>query len=578
MTRAFACLLALLTLTAAAERTPPARRPAPAASPSQAARAAPSQESFPSLEAVEKDVARLVESARPCVVGVIVRSRLEPLLDSLGGRVRIESGPSGAPIARRIGSGVVLDTRGHIVTLASLVSGASEVFVQPATGDRIGASVKGVDEDSGLAVLALEPPRLQTGMQAIQFSDAGPLRPGSLVTSISSPFASATGGPAYSFGFVIGTGVSQGLGRRSPYIKFNSFTSPGAGGGPVFDSKGRLAGVLFAAGDRDRDERGDRGGRGHVIRWEPPARPAHHSQDADDDDGEDEADAQDDHGEGPEAHEAPEAPTPAHPAPPVWILKSLNRGDEPAGGTAYAVPSDVVRQVTEQIIRSGAVRRGWVGVKIEESEPGEIHLLSVVPGGPAERAGLRAGDRILSIDGRPVGSAGRLVARLSVSSPGDTIVLGIQRDSRAFDVSLALAESPETPFRRPLAPEVRAFRLRSPVLGVEVDVDTDDETRERLGAPVGVGLLVQKVYNASRAMRAGMKEGDILLEAMGETISDLEDLRRTLRRQGPQVMEIKVMRERREVTLKVPPDLGAPVPPAAPTPPPPPTSSRRPPT
>jgi len=145
-------------------------------------------------------------------------------------------------------------------------------------------------------------------------------------------------------------------------------------------------------------------------------------------------------------------------------------------------------------------------------------------------------------------------------------------------VSLALAESPETPFRRPLAPEVRAFRLRSPVLGVEVDVDTDDETRERLGAPVGVGLLVQKVYNASRAMRAGMKEGDILLEAMGETISDLEDLRRTLRRQGPQVMEIKVMRERREVTLKVPPDLGAPVPPAAPTPPPPPSPSRRPPT
>jgi len=572
-TAAVALLCAgLVGLSLAQEtRRRPAPRPAPPAPAVQ-----PASPEFPALEAVEREVARLAESARPSVVGIIARSRLEPLLESLGERVRIEAGAAGTPLARRIGSGVVLDTHGHVVTLTSVVAGATEVMVLPFEGEKLRARVKGLDDYSGLAVLELEgAPGVAVNLQPIVYADSDSLRPGALVTSISSPFGSAPGSPVYSFGFISGTGVSQGPGRRCPYIKFNSYAAPGAGGGPVFDSKGHLAGVLFGAGDTPQGE-GE-----SIIRWEVPGRSfyrVHHGdEEADQQEDQDHQDYQDGSDDD---EDAPAEAPPAPHAPPVWILKSLKRPDGPGGGTAYAVPSNVVRRVTDQIIQSGSARRGWVGVKIEETEPGEVRLLAVVPGGPAEKAGLKVGDRIISLNDETLSTPGRLVEGISACAPGAQIRLGIDRDGRPMRVALTLGEAPEPtarPLRVPLPPKTPW--MRPAVLGVDVDVDTDDETRARLGAPEGVGLLIQKVYDNTRAQQAGLQVGDVLVEAMGMPIGDLDDLRRALRRQGPREMEIKIVRKEKPMTLRVAPGVETPAPSAPPPPPPAPASAapRRPP-
>jgi serine protease Do len=149
--------------------------------------------------------------------------------------------------------------------------------------------------------------------------------------------------------------------------------------------------------------------------------------------------------------------------------------------------------------------------------------------------------------------------------------ISVLRDDRKLSFALILGESPQTPRRRlgggppPFPP-----MMRRPVLGIEVDQDLDDEVRRRLGAPAGIGLLVVRVQGESRAEEAGMKEGDLIVEALGSPLRTLIDLRHALREQGGREMIVKVIRDRREMTLEVPPAPPAPpapqAPPSAPSP------------
>src|SRR5262249_11918254 len=157
----------------------------------------------------------------------------------------------------------------------------------------------------------------------------------------------------------------------------------------------------------------------------------------------------------------------------------------------YAVPGNLVKRVSDQIIRTGSVRRGWVGMKIEESEPGEVRLLALVPGGPAERAGLLTGDRIVAFDDEPLTSSGPLADGISSTPPGTSVKLGLEREGRRMNISIVLGESPAPPSPprvsslappapapttppsppAPAPPMTFRFKMRAPVLGVDLDVD-----------------------------------------------------------------------------------------------------------
>lgn len=538
----------LTPLAAESPRTPPAA--APPASPVPPA--PPAGAPYPALEAVEREVARLVETARPSIVGVIARSRLEDLLDALGQRVRIEEHfeqTARGPMAKRVGTGVVIDSKGHVVTLASVVSGAVEISVVSSTGQKIPASLRGLDDESGIAVLLLsEPARLRP----IRFGDSDTLKPGALVTTFSSPIGDAGGAPAYSLGFVTGTGVSPGPLRRGSYLKLNAHSAPGGGGGPVLDKQGLLTGIVFGGGD------GEPGSA--AIRWfekTPRSEVA------------------------PAPRAEPELPEedPVSPDHSMRILKALHRSWGEGSGVSYAVPGNVVRRISDEIIRSGSVRRGWVGVRIEEDEPGEIALLAVVPGSPAETAGLKAGDRIVSFgigtgSLQTLTSSALLVDQIASAAPGTTLRLGILRQQTPKTVSLVLGEAPKAVARREgprgwTVMNESLQRMARPTLGVEIDQDADEETLRSLGAPGGAGLLVVKVHEHSRAGEAGMQPGDLIVEAMGRPITTLESLRQALWAQGDAVMPVKVVRKGRELVLSIGPLPEPPPPPEAPPPRPP---------
>lgn len=504
------------------ETDAPRPRPAP--------RAAAAPEGYPSLEALERELARLIEETHPSVVSVVARSSLQSLLGNMDQRVGAEAQRHLEEITRRVGSGVVLDDQGHVVTVASVVAGASEVDVLPADGSRLRARIRGVDDDSGVAVLIVDKP---SSLRAVRMGDAGSLRPGSLVTALGNP---REGGPAYSVGFVSGIGVSHGPLRRGPYLRLDAYTAPGAAGGPVFDVRGQLVGLLFGAGEGPDPRRG----RG-VITWEEPDDP-----------------------EPPPGFPGGDEPgSDAGARARLQVLRSLHRAGASGSAVSYAVPVDVLRQVSAQIIRSGSVRRGWLGVTIESLEPDEVRLMRVQQDSPAHKAGLRVEDRIVRIDGQEVHAADEVVAHLALLAPGTPVSFTVSRGGRRLDVPVVLGERPESllPFKVMMHPRMAGGPPPQPRLGVLLDT-TDDAMRQKQGAPQGVGLVVREVWPGSRGLAAGLEAGDILIEIGGEAVRSVNDVRQALRGKSDAETDLKVVREGNVLVLRLPP---APMPaPAAP--------------
>ncbi|HET9480664.1 MAG TPA: PDZ domain-containing protein, partial [Candidatus Polarisedimenticolia bacterium] len=505
-------------------------------------------EAFPALAELERELQRLVDAASPSVVRIVARTDLKRLLHGMGEEIRIEIARGSEPaVARRIGSGVVIDASGHIATVSSVVSGASDIVVMTAGGEELRARLQGIDVYSGLAVLQVDAP---FRLPPLRLAEPDSLREGALVTAMGSQ---ESGSPTYSVGVLSGRGTSFGPLRRGPYLKLTASVTPGAGGGPVLDTSGALVGVVFGAGG-PQNRRGD-----SLIVWE----------------------------EAPRARRAPEEPgDPEIPDPPDdedeldaddraqlalsrAYLRSLHRAGAAGSGISYAVPVDVVRRVTSQLIRAGVVERGWLGVTIESAGSGQVEITRIHEGSPAQRAGLRPGDRIMRLDGAEVTAAEQLAEYVSMADPGTRLSLDVEREGRTRSLTLQLMTRPQPP--RP--PEPPAVLLRAPAprprtrqLGVILE-QPDDATRARLGSLPGVGLIVRVVNPGSAARRAGIRTGDLIVEIEDAPIRTLVDLRRALRDSGPsEELRIVVLRSGGKLALRLPADAGS-ITPAPPAPP-----------
>lgn len=200
----------------------------------------------------------------------------------------------------------------------------------------------------------------------------------------------------------------------------------------------------------------------------------------------------------------------------------------PAGGNVgigFAVPSVMARAVMEQLIRTGEVRRGRLGISMQDVVGGEgAQVAEVQPESPAAKAGLRAGDVVVALNGRPVRSAAELRARLGVMPVGESIELSVQRGTQTRTV------------RATIAP-VEAGQAGGQAIAELAGAALADA--ERAGARGRErAVLVTGVQAGSAAYQHGLRAGDLIIGVNQRRVATVQELAKLLRAQGSVVLNV----------------------------------------
>jgi len=205
----------------------------------------------------------------------------------------------------------------------------------------------------------------------------------------------------------------------------------------------------------------------------------------------------------------------------------------PSGGNVgigFAVPSNMAKAVMEQLLEYGEVRRGRLGIMIQDLTPALAEALEigvdrgalvtgVEPESAAARAGVKAGDIVVALNGSPIESSTELRNRIGLTRAGETVKLSVWRDGRTLDVDVLVAAAEAE------RPETRAPETGDKLDGAEFrNLDRDDPRYRALQ-----GVLVAAVRPASAAWRAGLQAGDIVISVNRRTVTTVQQLTATLR-------------------------------------------------
>ncbi len=351
------------------------------------------------LDEMEREVIAIIERAAPAVVCVATESVEPPWPDDPYGVAPpdwLQSFMDKEFFRRKrrtSGTGFLISPDGQIVTAENVVGRAKAATVTLHSGREVLARVKGVDPIFGIALLQIE----ESELPHLKLGSSGDIRPGAWAIAIGRPYGLAS---SASWGIISGlTRSGLGIVPYEELIQFTAPVNPGDSGGPVLDSRGEVIGVIAGSfsGYRELD-----------LDWD--------------------------------------------------FIRRFRRAfpgmeDSPAGtffrpsqaqGLGFAIPIDLVRAAVRELEDQGKCRRGWAGIYLEDSPGREgITVEALFPGGPAEEAGLRAGDIIRSIDGRAVESVRRLQKAILLARIGGRVELAVEREGEMLTIPVTIGERGE---------------------------------------------------------------------------------------------------------------------------------------
>jgi serine protease Do len=193
-------------------------------------------------------------------------------------------------------------------------------------------------------------------------------------------------------------------------------------------------------------------------------------------------------------------------------------------GIGFAVPINLAKSLLPQLQAKGRVVRGYMGVNVTDVTPDLARAFElpagtkgalvqqVVPKAPAAKAGLEAGDVILSLNGKPLDSSGSLTRGVALVAPGEKVTLGVRRRGADKSFTFAVAQRPdEEPVEGGEGEEGGAEPGKALKLGVRLQPLTP-EVATQLQMEGAQGVLVAAVSDGGPADRAGVEKGDVIVE------------------------------------------------------------------
>lgn len=400
--------------------------------------------------------APIVKKAQPAVVNVFA-SRIErmpanPLLDDpIFRRFFGEGGGMpGRNMAQSLGSGVIVDQSGLVVTNNHVIEGMTDVKVALADKREISAKILLRDPRTDLAVLKLTE---GSNFPTMDLGDSDALEVGDLTLAIGNPFG---------VGQTVTQGIISALARTHVgitdygfFIQTDAAINPGNSGGPLVDMNGRVVGINSA-------------------------------------------------------------------------IFSKSGGSV---GIGFAIPVNMVKSVVAAAKGGGKlVKRPWMGATLQAlsqeiadglglDRPTGALLADVDPKGPTAEAGLKRGDVIVSVDGKPADDPEAVGYRLGTKPLGGQATLGALRGGKKIAVQIRLTPAPETPPRD----EVK-LKGRSPFNGATVVNISPAVIEEMSVQGANGGVVVTEIEDGSYAQQLNLQRGDIILEVNDQKIGTTREL------------------------------------------------------
>ena len=357
---------------------------------------------------------------------------------------------------RSLGSGVIADPAGYIITNNHVVAKADEIRVLLSDKRELKAKVVGTDPKTDIAVIKVDAERLPI----IPWADSDTLQVGEYVLAIGNPFGL---NHTVTMGIISAVGrANVGVAEYEDFIQTDAAINPGNSGGALVNARGELIGINTA-------------------------------------------------------------------------IFSQSGGYM---GIGFAVPSNMVRSVMEQLIKQGKVVRGYLGVSIQEltqdlarqfgaGKTRGVLISDVLADSPAKRAKLERGDVVVEFDGRPVENPTQFRNLVAQTPIGKQVPIKLLRNGKERDLDVTIAEQPKTMAQAESEADSDEVRSAGVFAGVEVREFTAEAAR-RLNIPRSDrgGVLVVRVADASPADEAGLQAGDVIIEINRKPVADLEDFSR----------------------------------------------------